>query len=110
MVRRSGENVSTAEVEQAIGSHPGVLLCAVVGVPDELRGEELHAYVVAQPGKVPALPELAAHLESLLARFKVPRYWTLCTDLPRTPSERVAKHQLSRGADYCLQHLDRAAA
>ena len=97
MIRRSGENIAAAEVEAAIESHPQVLLAACVAVPDALRGEEVKAYVqLREPDRAQAFDceGLARHVEQRLARFKVPRYWELSTELPRTPSERVAKHLL----------------
>lgn len=111
MIRRSGENVSASEVEQAIESHPSVLLSAVTGLADALRGEEIQAYVVSKAGQDPVdLASLADHVEKLLARFKVPRFWVLCSDLPRTPSERVAKSQLRQDAAYCMAWFDREQA
>ncbi|MDT5042974.1 MAG: carnitine-CoA ligase [Actinoplanes sp.] len=94
MIRRSGENVAAAEVEQVLLEHPRVRLVAVVGVPDEIRGEEIKAFVVGTAGE----DELRAYCSERLAAFKVPRYFQFEDDLPRTPSERVAKQQLDRRA------------
>jgi crotonobetaine/carnitine-CoA ligase len=90
MIRRSGENIAAREVEDVLLGHPAVQLVAVTSVPDDLRGEEVKAHVVA--AAEPA--ELAAYCTDRLASFKVPRYWEFRDDLPRTPSERVAKHRL----------------
>jgi crotonobetaine/carnitine-CoA ligase len=90
MIRRSGENIAAHEVESVLMSHPGVRLAAVIGVPDEIRGEEVKAFVV---GDVSA-DELTAYCGGRLAAFKVPSVWEFRDDLPRTPSERVAKEQL----------------
>jgi crotonobetaine/carnitine-CoA ligase len=74
MIRRSGENIAAAEVESVIEQHPAVLLAAVVAVPDDLRGEEVKAYVVLRDAQARFDPEaLAAFVEARLARFKVPR-------------------------------------
>ncbi len=94
MIRRSGENIAAHEVEEVLLSHPAVSLAAVVGVPDEIRGEEVKAFVVGAVSEV----ELAAYCAERLASFKVPRYWEFRDDLPRTPSERVAKQLLDRSA------------
>ena len=102
MIRRSGENISAAEVEEVIGLHPMVKIVACTAVPDELRGEEVMAYVVLQEGATAetAPPgHLIAWCEERLAYFKVPRYWTYRDDLPRTPSERVRKELLKGEAD-----------
>ncbi|WP_086788677.1 AMP-binding protein [Crossiella equi] len=93
MIRRSGENIAAAEVEQALLLHPEVTVAAVVAVPDELRGEEVLAYVVGD-GLDPA--ELAEFCGRQLAYFKVPRYWAFPEALPLTASERVAKGELAR--------------
>ncbi|MGA8256854.1 MAG: AMP-binding protein [Nocardioides sp.] len=91
MIRRSGENIAAHEVEEVLAGHPAVRLAAVVGVPDEVRGEEVKAYVVA-PGASPA--ELEAWCAERLASFKVPRLWEFRDDLPLTASHRVEKAKL----------------
>ncbi len=97
VLRRRGENLSPAEVEEALASHPAVLECAVVGVPSELSEEEVKAFVVAAPGASLDFAELRAHTAGLLAAYKVPRYWQAIAELPRTPTSRVAKHRLPAG-------------
>jgi carnitine-CoA ligase len=95
MIRRSGENIAAAEVERVLQLHPAVTMAAVLPEPDELRGEEVHAVVVAADGRGAIdLADLVAHCERELAYFKVPRYWTFVADLPLTASERVAKGEL----------------
>lgn len=95
-IRRSGENIAAHEVEQVLMSHPAVALAAVVSVPDELRGEEVKAFVVLENGAQLSDAELSEYCAERLASFKVPRFWAFADDLPRTPSERVAKHALDR--------------
>ena len=103
MIRRGGENVSAVEVEMVLCAHPGVRAAACVPVPDEVRGEEVKAFVQLAAGETPAtLPPatLLAHVRARLADFKVPRYLEYVAELPMTPSERVAKHELlARKAD-----------
>jgi carnitine-CoA ligase len=94
MIRRGGENIAAAEVEGALVSHPAVLECAILAVPDDDLGEELRAVVVPVAGATPSATELRDHLAQRLARFKVPRYWEFRPELPHTPSERVAKHRV----------------
>lgn len=98
MIRRSGENISADEVERALLLHPAVKLAAVVAVPDELRGEEVKAYVVLD-GERPGPGDLVAFCAEKLAYFKVPRFWAFADELPLTPSERVAKGELRKVAD-----------
>ena len=102
MIRRAGENIAAREVEDTLVTHPDVRLAAVVGVPDELRGEEIKAYVqlTGDHDVAAAARELSEHCRERLARFKVPRYWEFRDDLPRTPSERVAKQHLVPGMTW----------
>ncbi|MFJ9781187.1 ATP-dependent acyl-CoA ligase [Amycolatopsis sp. NPDC101161] len=109
MIRRSGENVSADEVERALLLHPSVKLAAVVAVPDELRGEEIKAYVVCD-GERPEPAALVAFCSEKLAYFKVPRFWAFADELPMTPSERVAKGELRKVADPRAGSWDAKAA
>jgi crotonobetaine/carnitine-CoA ligase len=94
VIRRRGENLSPAEVEEAVAAHPAVQECAVVGVPSELTEEEVKAFVVLrEPVELAQLREFAAQR---LTSFKVPRFWQVVDELPHTPTSRVAKHQLPR--------------
>jgi crotonobetaine/carnitine-CoA ligase len=97
VLRRRGENLSPAEVEEAIAAHPDVLECAVVGVPSDLTEEEIKAYVVAVPSRELDFPVLKAWTALRLSSFKVPRFWQALDALPRTPTARVAKHRLPSG-------------
>lgn len=94
MIRRSGENIAAAEVEGVLVRHPQVAEAACVPVPDALRGEEVKVYLVAE-GARPDLGQLRDWLSTKLAYFKLPRYWTFADELPKTPSERVAKGELT---------------
>ena len=97
VLRRRGENVSPAEVEEAIQAHPDVLECAVVGVPSELSEEEIKAFVVPAPGRAPDFAALRDWAAERLTAFKVPRYWQQLDALPRTPTARIARHRLPTG-------------
>lgn len=102
MIRRSGENIAAAAVEEVVTRHQAIRLAACVAVPNDIRGEEVKAYVVLQPGHSPeiASPQvLSAFCSERIAYFKVPRYWTFTTDSPRTPSEKIIKSALIAGQD-----------
>lgn len=96
-VRRSGENISTVEIEQILMEHENIKAAAVVPVPDDLRGEEVKAYIVLRENetKDTVPPEkILGFAKTKLAYFKIPRYIEYIDDLPMTPSERVEKHRL----------------
>jgi acyl-CoA synthetase (AMP-forming)/AMP-acid ligase II len=67
MIITGGENVYSAEVENAIYQHPAVAMCAVIGVPDEQWGERVHAVVSLKPGQMTTEPEIVAHCRGLIA-------------------------------------------
>lgn len=94
IVRRRGENISSAEVEMGIESHPDVLECAVFGVPSDMTEEEVMACVVLRPGAALTPAALAAHCAACMARFMVPRYLRFAAALPRTPTDKVEKFRL----------------
>ncbi|HYU39462.1 MAG TPA: AMP-binding protein [Acidimicrobiia bacterium] len=94
VIRRRGENLSPAEVEAALERHPDVAEAAVVGVPSELSEEDVKAFVVPAPERTVDVGALHAFAREHLARFKVPRYYEVLSELPHTPTGRLAKHQL----------------
>jgi crotonobetaine/carnitine-CoA ligase len=98
IVRRSGQNISATEVEDVLRSHPKILDAAVIAVADELRGEEVKAYILPADGEsqetVPP-EDLVAFCAERLSAFKVPRYIEYrSSDFARTPSMRIRKEIL----------------
>ena len=94
VIRRSGENIAAVEVESALQAHPDVLATAVCPVPDEVRGEEVFAFVVLRPGRSGSLEsaaDLQAHCRQSLAYYKSPGYIGFCTALPLTASQKLAR-------------------
>ena len=89
-----GENVNPAEVERALCEHPAVLMCAVVGVPDERWGEVGRAFVVRRDGATADEEELLAFLRTRLARYKQPRSLRFVPELPISPQGKVLKRLL----------------
>ncbi|POX38033.1 fatty acid--CoA ligase [Streptomyces sp. Ru73] len=94
-----GFNAYPAEVEHALGGHPGIAEVAVVGAPDERLGEVGVAFVVPDPAEEPPTPDaLTAWARERLANFKVPRRFHLVPELPRNASGKVLKTELRRAA------------
>lgn len=96
-----GENVAPAEVERALGAHPQVTGCAVVGVPDDTWGERGFAFVVtAAPVSA---DELRAFAAERLASFKLPAHIEFVAELPRSTIDKVARARLRRWARDLLR-------
>ena len=102
VILTAGYRVGPFEVESAVMSHPKVAECAVIGVPDELRGESIRAYVVLRPG-AQAGPELEGEVQKLvrerLAKTSYPREVVVVEELPKTPSGKVQRFLLRQAAD-----------
>jgi acyl-CoA synthetase (AMP-forming)/AMP-acid ligase II len=90
VIIRGGENIYPAEVEAALGTHPDVMACAVVGLADPAWGETVAASVIAtRPGI--AARELEGYLGERLAHFKIPRTWRFVDVLPMTASGKIRR-------------------
>jgi acyl-CoA synthetase (AMP-forming)/AMP-acid ligase II len=90
----SGNNVYPKEVESVIFDHPAVQSAAVVGLPDEVRGENVHAFVVLAPGARATEEAILEHCRRNLARFKVPRSVAFIDELPLTGSGKIRRFKL----------------
>jgi long-chain acyl-CoA synthetase len=97
MIVTGGENVYSAEVENALARHPAVLECAVIGIPHEKWGEAVHAEVRLREGEAVDEEALAQHCVSLIAAFKQPRSWNFRTEpLPLSAAGKVLKNDLRK--------------
>jgi long-chain acyl-CoA synthetase len=97
MIISGGENVYSAEVEQAIYQHPAVAMCAVVGIPSAERGEAVHAIVVPKEGKAIAEEAIIAHCKELIAGYKCPRSVEIRQEgLPISGAGKILKSELRR--------------
>jgi long-chain acyl-CoA synthetase len=94
MIISGGENVYSIEVEDAIMSHPAVLECAVVGLPDDTWGERVHAAVVLKPGAVLDAEGLVEHCTERIARYKTPRSVEFLDELPKSGAGKILKREL----------------
>ena len=98
IIKTRGEKVSTVEVENVLHAVPGVLQAAVVGVPDEVLGEAVRAYVVPD-GSRPLTPEDVLRVaRAKLENFMVPREVVIVDGLPHTESGKVRKRSLLEDA------------
>ena len=94
MLKVGGIYVSPTEVEAALISHSAVLECAVVGQEDAEKLVKPKAFVVLKPGAKASAEELQAHVKSLLAPYKYPRWVEFVTDLPKTATGKIQRFKL----------------
>ena len=94
MIISGGVNIYPAEIEGVLIDCPGVLDCAVFGIPDEDFGEAIMAVIELQPGAKLDAPEVQAYLDDRLAHYKVPKIIEFQTDLPREDSGKLFKRKL----------------
>lgn len=95
MIVSSGYNIAPPEVEAALASHPAVAECAVIGVPDEARGQIVKAFVVAAEAPGRALAKaLQDHVKATIAPYKYPRAIAFVDVLPRTATGKIQRHRL----------------
>ncbi|WP_448719699.1 o-succinylbenzoate--CoA ligase [Microbacterium natoriense] len=94
MIISGGENIYPAEVENLISDLEGVSGVAVIGVPDERWGEVPWAVVTLRDGADVDTERVRAHLDGVLARYKLPKNVVVIEDLPRTASGKIRKAEL----------------
>ena len=94
MIKRSGENVSSLEVECVLTSPPQIADAAVVGVPDPIRDEAVKAIVQPVAGEILTAQEVMDYCAARLAKFKVPTIVEFVTEFPRTATGKIKKQML----------------
>ena len=94
MIIVNGENVYPREVEEVLYTYPGIVETAVIGVPDDLRGEAVCAYVVLEEGKVLDKKDLRDFLVPRLAAYKIPRDFIRLDGLPKNKTGKIMKRTL----------------
>jgi acyl-coenzyme A synthetase/AMP-(fatty) acid ligase len=112
VIRRSGENIAAVEVEATLLQSPHVDNCAVCAVPDEIRGDEVFAFVMPR-GSTPDAGEIFRHCAEHLTYFKTPGYIAFVDALPLTASQKVSRGEVKKMAvervanDDCIDLRDR---
>ena len=97
MIISSGYNIAGPEVEAALLAHPEVAECAVVGAPDEARGQIVEAHVVLRPGVVgdaASVKRLQEHVKATIAPYKYPRSVKFVAALPKTQTGKIQRFKL----------------
>ncbi len=102
LIIAGGFNIFPREVDEVLYAHPKVLEAAVVGVPDEYRGETVRAYIVVKPGEHVTAEELDAFCKERLAAYKVPKQYEFRDSLPKTLVGKVLRRTLRE--EYIAAH------
>ena len=94
MIVSAGYNIAGPEVEAALLAHPHVAECAVIGVPDEERGQIVEAHVVRVAGSAASEKELQDHVKATIAPYKYPRRVVFADALPKTQTGKIQRFRL----------------
>jgi long-chain acyl-CoA synthetase len=95
MIIRGGENIYPREIDEVLYQHPAISAAAVVGVPDELYGEEVAAFVVLREGTQLSEGELITFCRARLADYKCPKTIRFVKDIPKGPTGKLLKRELA---------------
>ena len=101
MIISAGYNIAGPEVEAALLAHPDVKECAVIGAPDEGRGQIVEAHVVLKDGVIAGVDEiklLQDHVKATIAPYKYPRSVKFTDTLPKTATGKIQRFRLKPGA------------
>ncbi|MGH9880384.1 MAG: class I adenylate-forming enzyme family protein [Pyrinomonadaceae bacterium] len=95
MIIRGGENIYPREIDEVLYQHPAVSSAATIGVPDQLYGEEVAAFVVLKNGTEVSEPELIAFCRERLADYKCPKTIRFVEEIPKGPTGKLLKRELA---------------
>ncbi|MCA1577010.1 MAG: long-chain fatty acid--CoA ligase [Acidobacteria bacterium] len=96
MIIRAGENIYPREIDEVLYQHPQILAAAVIGVPDELYGEEVAAVVVLKPNATTSEQEVIDFCKARLADYKCPKTVRFVEDIPKGPTGKLLKRELQQ--------------
>lgn len=94
MIIRGGENIYPREIEEFLYGHPKIQDVQVIGVPDQLYGEEVMAWIILKKDVDATQEELCDYCTGKISRFKIPRYWRFTDNFPMTVSGKIQKYKL----------------
>ena len=97
MINASGYKVWPNEVEEVLFEHPKIREAAVIGIPDETRGETVKAFVVLEPGQTLTVDEIRAFAKEKMSVYKVPTAIDFVEDLPKTQVGKILRRELREG-------------
>jgi fatty-acyl-CoA synthase len=94
MIIRGGENIYPREIEEFLYTHHKIQDVQVIGVPDQLYGEEVMAWIILKKEVESTQEELIAFCKNKISHFKIPRYWRFTDSFPMTVSGKIQKYKL----------------
>lgn len=95
MIIRGGENIYPREIDEVLYQHPAIAAAATIGIPDELYGEEVAAFVVLKPGVQVTEQELKQFCVDRLADYKCPKTIRIVSEIPKGPTGKLLKRELA---------------
>jgi fatty-acyl-CoA synthase/long-chain acyl-CoA synthetase len=94
MIIRGGYNIYPQEIESVLTKHPNIMVAAVVGIPDEVLGEVVCAFIQLKKGTEISEGEIKAFVKKQIANYKVPEKLMFIEDFPMTASGKIQKSRL----------------
>jgi long-chain acyl-CoA synthetase len=99
MIIRGGENIYPREIDEVLYQHPAVAAAATIGVPDQLYGEEVAAFIVPGEGREATEEEIIAFCRARLADYKCPKTVRFVKEIPKGPTGKLLKRELRESAE-----------
>jgi long-chain acyl-CoA synthetase len=99
MIIRGGYNVYPREIEEVLYQHPAIMEAAVIGVPDDVHGEEVAAAIGLKPDAEASPDELREYIKERVAAYKYPRHIWIVDELPKTATGKILKREIEVPAD-----------
>ncbi len=96
MIIRGGENIYPREIDEVLYQHPAIAAAATIGVPDQLYGEEVAAFVVLKDGQQVSEDELISYCTERLADYKCPKSIRVVAEIPKGPTGKLLKRELAK--------------
>jgi long-chain acyl-CoA synthetase len=94
LIITGGQNIYPVETEEVLYTHPAVALAAVIGVPDEIKGELAKAFIVLKEGCSATEADIIEYVRNKIAKFKAPRMVEFVNSLPQGPTGKILKRKL----------------
>jgi long-chain acyl-CoA synthetase len=95
MIIRGGENIYPREIDEVLYQHPNIAAAAVIGIPDELYGEEVAAFVVLKDSATETEEEIVDFCRQRLADYKCPKTIHFVKEIPKGPTGKLLKRELA---------------